>query len=61
MCKDRQAKIDDLALEIARGRGVSDHTREKLQEALELEGVEFIQENGGGPGVRLRNRQQKKG
>jgi hypothetical protein len=24
-------------------------------------GVEFIDENGGGPGVRLRKRQQKKG
>ena len=24
-------------------------------------GVEFIDENGGGPGVRLRRRQQKKG
>jgi ribosome-binding protein aMBF1 (putative translation factor) len=29
--------------------------------ALEAAGVEFIEENGGGPGVRLRKRQQKKG
>ena len=29
--------------------------------ALEAAGVEFIDENGGGPGVRLRKRQQKKG
>jgi len=28
--------------------------------ALELPGVEFIDENGGGPGVRLRNRQRPK-
>jgi hypothetical protein len=28
--------------------------------ALESAGVEFIDENGGGPGVRLRKRQQKK-
>ena len=28
---------------------------------LETAGVEFIDENGGGPGVRLRKRQQKKG
>jgi len=28
--------------------------------ALEAAGVEFIDENGGGPGVRLRKRQQKK-
>jgi hypothetical protein len=27
---------------------------------LELAGVEFIEENGGGPGVRLRNRQGPK-
>jgi hypothetical protein len=28
--------------------------------AFESAGVEFIDENGGGPGVRLRKRQQKK-
>jgi hypothetical protein len=28
--------------------------------ALEAAGVEFIDENGGGPGVRLRKRQPKK-
>jgi hypothetical protein len=27
---------------------------------LESAGIEFIDENGGGPGVRLRKRQQKK-
>ena len=32
-----------------------------LQKALEAAGVEFIDENGGGPGVRLRKRQLKKG
>jgi hypothetical protein len=31
-----------------------------LRRALEVAGVEFIDENGGGPGVRLRKRQQKK-
>ena len=31
-----------------------------LRQALESAGVEFIDENGGGPGVRLRKRQQKK-
>jgi predicted transcriptional regulator len=30
-----------------------------LRKALEAAGVEFIDENGGGPGVRLRKRQQK--
>ena len=32
-----------------------------LKKALEAAGVEFIDENGGGPGVRLRKRHQKKG
>ena len=32
-----------------------------LRWAFESAGVEFIDENGGGPGVRLRKRQQKKG
>jgi len=32
-----------------------------LRRTLEAAGVEFIDENGGGPGVRLRNRQQRKG
>jgi hypothetical protein len=31
-----------------------------IKHALEAAGVEFIDENGGGPGVRLRNRQQSK-
>jgi len=33
---------------------------EALRRALESAGVEFIDENGGGPGVRLRKRQKKK-
>jgi transcriptional regulator with XRE-family HTH domain len=36
-------------------------TVDRLRQALEAAGVVFIDENGGGPGVRLRNRQQKKG
>jgi hypothetical protein len=32
-----------------------------VRRALESAGVEFIDENGGGPGVRLRKRHQKKG
>jgi len=42
------------------GLRVSDEARNKLQRALESGGVEFINENGGGPGVRLKKRQQKK-
>jgi hypothetical protein len=32
-----------------------------VRHALEAAGIEIIDENGGGPGVRLRKRQQKKG
>jgi hypothetical protein len=32
-----------------------------IRRALEMAGVEFIDENGGGPGVRLGKRQSKKG
>ena len=32
-----------------------------IRRTLEEAGIEFIDENGGGPGVRLRKRQQKKG
>jgi hypothetical protein len=31
-----------------------------IRKALELGGVEFIEENGGSPGLRLRNRQRPK-
>jgi predicted transcriptional regulator len=41
-----------------RGRN---QTGTKIRSALESAGIEFIDENGGGPGVRLRKRQQKKG
>jgi predicted transcriptional regulator len=35
-------------------------TGEKIQSALETAGIEFIDENGGGPGVRLRKRPLKR-
>ena len=31
---------------------------QRIREALDRAGVEFIDENGGGPGVRLRKRQR---
>lgn len=40
--------------------GGREGTAEKIRMAIETAGVEFIDENGGGPGVRLRKRQQKK-
>jgi transcriptional regulator with XRE-family HTH domain len=40
------------------GPRVSVEARTKLQEALEVAGVEFIDENGGGTGVRFRRRKK---
>jgi transcriptional regulator with XRE-family HTH domain len=39
--------------------GGREETVSKIQSALEDAGIQFIEENGGGPGVRLRKRQQK--
>jgi transcriptional regulator with XRE-family HTH domain len=47
-------------VESGTGPRVSNEAQTKLQRALESAGVEFIDENGGGPGVRLRKRQPKK-
>jgi len=41
----------------ANKRSPYERTLADLQETLEAAGVEFIAENGGGPGVRLRKRQ----
>ena len=45
---------------IENGADARQSTIDRLQQALEAGGVEFIDENGGGPGVRLRRRQPKK-
>jgi DNA-binding XRE family transcriptional regulator len=42
-------------------REVSTVAIRAIRHALTTHGVEFIDENGGGPGVRLRKRHQKKG
>jgi transcriptional regulator with XRE-family HTH domain len=47
-------------VETESGPRVSDAARYALQRALESGGIEFIDENGGGPGVRLRKRQRLK-
>lgn len=41
--------------------GGRDETARKIRAALERAGVDFIDENGGGLGVRLRKRQRPKG
>jgi transcriptional regulator with XRE-family HTH domain len=40
------------------GPHVSDEARAKLKKAIEAAGIEFIQENGGGAGVRFRKRKK---
>jgi transcriptional regulator with XRE-family HTH domain len=45
---------------IENGSDAKQSTMDRLQQALEDAGVVFIDENGGGPGVRLRKRQQRK-
>ena len=42
------------------GPNVSDEARVKMQKTLERAGINFIDENGGGPGVRLSKRQRAK-
>jgi transcriptional regulator with XRE-family HTH domain len=44
---------------IENGADAKQSTMDRLQHALEAAGIEFIEENGGGPGVRLRKRQKK--
>jgi len=41
------------------GPAVTQESRLKLERALEGAGVEFINENGGGPGVRLEKPNRK--
>jgi transcriptional regulator with XRE-family HTH domain len=41
---------------IENGADAKQSTMDRLQHALEGAGIEFIEENGRGPGVRLRNR-----
>jgi DNA-binding XRE family transcriptional regulator len=45
-------------VEAEKGPKVSAAARDKLQRAFESGGVEFINEDGGGPGVRLRKKRR---
>jgi len=47
-------------VEAGSGPRVSDEARRRIQQALEIGGVQFIAENGGGPGARLRKRPRPK-
>lgn len=56
------AKVSvDTVARFERGEELKERTIDALQRALEGAGIKLIDENGGGPGVRLRKRQQKKG
>jgi transcriptional regulator with XRE-family HTH domain len=50
----------DTVVRFERGDDLKDRTVEAIQRALEAGGIEFIDENGGGPGVRVRKRQSRK-
>jgi DNA-binding transcriptional regulator YiaG len=48
-------------LESAEGElGGREGTGEKIRKSIEAAGIQFIDENGGGPGVRLRKRPKQK-
>lgn len=52
--------IKRLEREDGEGPAVSDDVRDAVQAALEKAGVEFIPENGGGAGVRMKRRGRPK-
>jgi transcriptional regulator with XRE-family HTH domain len=52
--------IKRLEREDGEGPAVSEDVRDAVQKALEKAGVEFIAENGGGAGVRLKRTSKKK-
>jgi len=59
----RRAEVGIVTVHHQLEAGTSEPRRATLhaiRRAFELAGVEFIEENGGGPGVRLRKRHQKK-
>ena len=56
-----QAKVSpDTVARFERGEVLKERTIEAIRTALEKAGVEFLDENGGGPGVRFRKRQRAK-
>jgi transcriptional regulator with XRE-family HTH domain len=55
------AKVSiDTVVRFERGDELKDRTVEAIQRTLEAAGVEFIDGNGGGAGVRVRKRQSRK-
>jgi transcriptional regulator with XRE-family HTH domain len=56
---ERAGVTANTVTRIENGSDARQSTMNSLRQALEAAGVEFIDENGGGPGVRLRKRQQR--
>ena len=55
------AKVSvDTVARFERGEDLKERTIDALQRALEAAGIKLIDENGGGPGVRLAKRRSKK-
>lgn len=55
------AKVSvDTVARFERGEELKERTIDALQLALEAAGIRLIDENGGGPGVRLQKRSQRK-
>ncbi|TIL44933.1 MAG: transcriptional regulator [Mesorhizobium sp.] len=56
------AKVSpDTVARLERGEALRDRTLDDIRLALEQAGIEFIAENGGGAGVRFRERRSDKG
>ncbi len=56
------AKVSvDTVARFERGEELKERTIDALQRVLEAAGIKLIDENGGGAGVRLRKRHQRKG
>jgi transcriptional regulator with XRE-family HTH domain len=55
------AKVSvDTVARFERGEELKERTIDALHRALEAAGIKLIDENGGGPGVRLAKRRSKK-
>jgi transcriptional regulator with XRE-family HTH domain len=56
---ERAGVTANTVTRIENGSDARQSTMDRLQQALENAGVVFIDENGGGPGIRLRKQQPK--
>ena len=57
---DKAGKSPTTIAKLERGEELRPETVAEIRAALEKAGVEFIAENGGGPGVRLAKRKSKR-